>query len=158
MATNPAAEPGAVRHEKRDANLRAIAMFGGVLFLTIAGVLIGMRFLFFHFAKEQSLGTRQTPFANARVLPPEPRLQTNPRRDLEKYMAAQKRELTTYGWVDRQNGVVRVPIDRAMRILLKQGFPVQRSMESVAGSRESARAKTSRSSERDGSTRETVRK
>ncbi|MHB8540039.1 MAG: hypothetical protein ACYDCD_03730 [Candidatus Acidiferrales bacterium] len=158
MATNPAGEPGGVRHEKRDANLRAIAIFGGVLFLTIAGVLIGMRFLFFHFAKEQSLGARETPFANARVLPPEPRLQPNPRRDLQNYLAAQKHELSTYGWVDRQNGVVRIPINLAMRILLKQGFPVQRSVESVAGSRESARAKMSCSSERDGSTREAVRK
>ncbi|MHB8525784.1 MAG: hypothetical protein ACYDD2_06455 [Candidatus Acidiferrales bacterium] len=158
MATNSAGDPGGVRHEKRDANLRAIAIFGGILFLTIAGVLIGMRFLFFHFAKEQSLGARNAPFADARVLPPEPRLQPNPRSDFENYMAAQKHELSTYGWVDRQKGVVRIPINRAMRILLKQGFPVQRSVESVAGSRESARAKVPRSSERDVSTRETVRK
>ncbi|HVB08548.1 MAG TPA: hypothetical protein VNF00_06330 [Candidatus Acidoferrales bacterium] len=158
MATNSAGERGAVRHEKRDANLRAIAIFGGVLFLTIAGVLIGMRFLFFHFAKEQSLGTRETPFANARVLPPEPRLQPNPRRDLENYMAAQKHEFTTYGWVDRQNGVVRIPVKRAMRILLKQGFPVQRPAKPAGGSRESARAKVPRLSERNVPTRETVRK
>jgi hypothetical protein len=33
--------------------------------------------------------------------------------------------LTTYGWVDRQSGVVRVPIDVAMQRILEQGLPVR---------------------------------
>lgn len=31
--------------------------------------------------------------------------------------------LSTYGWVDRQAGIVRIPIDRAMEILSQRGLP-----------------------------------
>jgi hypothetical protein len=44
-------------------------------------------------------------------------------------MGALRREedaiLTTYGWVDRQAGVVRIPIDVAMKQVLEEGFPVR---------------------------------
>ncbi|MCA9773480.1 MAG: hypothetical protein KC466_13785 [Myxococcales bacterium] len=33
--------------------------------------------------------------------------------------AAQQAELTQYGWVDRGNGVVRVPIDQAMNLVVR---------------------------------------
>ena len=33
--------------------------------------------------------------------------------------------LTTYGWVDRQAGVVRIPIDVAMQQVLEEGLPVR---------------------------------
>ena len=31
------------------------------------------------------------------------------------------RELTSYGWIDRQRGIVRIPIDRAMELLANEG-------------------------------------
>jgi hypothetical protein len=41
-------------------------------------------------------------------------------------MGALRREedaiLTSYGWVDRQAGVVRIPIDVAMKQVLEEGF------------------------------------
>jgi len=33
--------------------------------------------------------------------------------------------LTSYGWVDKNAGVVRIPIDEAMKIVVKQGLPVR---------------------------------
>jgi hypothetical protein len=33
--------------------------------------------------------------------------------------------LTTYGWVDRQAGIVRIPIDVAMTQILEEGLPVR---------------------------------
>jgi hypothetical protein len=33
--------------------------------------------------------------------------------------------LSTYGWVDRQNGTARIPIERAMDIIAEQGLPVR---------------------------------
>jgi hypothetical protein len=32
-------------------------------------------------------------------------------------------ELSTYGWVDEEQGVVRIPIDRAMDLLVKEAVP-----------------------------------
>ena len=56
------------------------------------------------------------------ALPPAPRLQTAPRRDRVAYEAAERRRLQTYGWSDRAQGRVRVPVDQAMRAVAAQGW------------------------------------
>ena len=53
-------------------------------------------------------------------VPPEPRLQTNPREDLQRAARARGRDCSTsYGWVDKNAGVVRIPIDEAMKLTLR---------------------------------------
>jgi hypothetical protein len=39
--------------------------------------------------------------------------------------AGEDKALHSYGWVDRQKGIVRVPIDVAMRLAVQHGLPVQ---------------------------------
>ena len=56
-------------------------------------------------------------------LPPEPRLQTNPKQDLADLRAAEVTVLTGYSWVDRNNQVVRIPVADAMRLTLQRGLP-----------------------------------
>jgi hypothetical protein len=56
-------------------------------------------------------------------LPPEPRLQTLPFADIEALRAEEKSVLTSYGWVDRKAGVVRIPIEQAMKLLAERGLP-----------------------------------
>ena len=58
-------------------------------------------------------------------LPPEPRIQANPAADLKTLVAEEDAILTTYGWIDRQAGVARMPIDVAMQRVLEQGLPVR---------------------------------
>jgi len=48
-----------------------------------------------------------------------------PVTDLAAMRAAEEKALTTYGWVDQQKGVVRIPIDQAMKLTLQRGLPVQ---------------------------------
>jgi hypothetical protein len=48
----------------------------------------------------------------------------NPRQDLLKFRAEQQQALNSYAWEDRDAGTVRIPIDRAMDLLLKKGIPV----------------------------------
>jgi hypothetical protein len=60
-------------------------------------------------------------------LPPGLRLQTNAPEDLKNYREAQDKILTEYGWVDPKAGVVRIPVERAMQILLQKGYPVRGS-------------------------------
>ena len=48
----------------------------------------------------------------------------NPREDLQRILAKQQQKLETYGWEDRQAGTVRIPIERAMDLLLQKGLPV----------------------------------
>ena len=57
------------------------------------------------------------------ITPPEPRLQTDPAADLAAYMAKQRELLDSYGWVDRAQGIARIPIEEAMRRLAQQGIP-----------------------------------
>ena len=42
---------------------------------------------------------------------------TSQRRQREEYDASQQSLLTSYGWTDRQKGVARIPIERAMELL-----------------------------------------
>lgn len=125
MQTKPEKPNPAAGHETSDVDVRSLAYFGGVLFLVLVLTLISMRWVFFHFAKSQPLGPPPTPFENARTLPPAPRLQVEPRLELDHYREEQQQMLNSYGWVDRPNGIVRIPIDRAMNLLLERGLPTR---------------------------------
>ena len=57
--------------------------------------------------------------------PPAPRLQAQPFRDVYDLKSAQRSTLNSYGWVDKANGVVHIPIERAMEIAVERGFPVR---------------------------------
>jgi hypothetical protein len=49
-----------------------------------------------------------------------PRLQAAPERDFPAFHAEKSRLLHAYAWVDRGRGIVRIPIDRAMALLVQQ--------------------------------------
>jgi len=111
-------------HETSDANIRNLIIFGVGLSLLIIASLVVSRNVFHYFVGHQGLGPPASPFENVRMLPPEPRLQVTAPRDLAHYKAAQEEILNSYGWVDQQAGIVRIPIDRAIEILLQRGLPV----------------------------------
>jgi len=54
--------------------------------------------------------------------PPEPRLQTTPKADLDRLRASEDQRLNSFGWVDRDKQIVRIPIDDAMRLLSQRGL------------------------------------
>lgn len=113
-------------HEESDVNIRAILLFAAGLVVVTAfiGLVVWGLFRYFN-AREESTGALSFPLAvsQERRLPPEPRLQTNPREDLRELREAEQDALTTYGWVDRNAGVVRIPIDEAIRLTLQRGLP-----------------------------------
>lgn len=117
-----------IHHETSDINIRAVLGFG--LGLIVAGMMIHVAiWLLFQFfaTREASRVAPQYPLAagQANRVPPEPRLQINPRQDLRDLLAQEDQLLTTYGWVDKSTGVVRMPIDRAMKLTVERGFPVR---------------------------------
>jgi hypothetical protein len=113
------------RYEHRDADTRSLLKYGLGLVIVLAVVLLCMKWMFSYFAKSQPLGPPASPFENARVLPPEPRLQAKPRADLRNYCGEQMEKLDTYGWVDHDNGIVRIPIDRAIDATVQRGLPAR---------------------------------
>jgi hypothetical protein len=60
-------------------------------------------------------------------LPPEPRLQTDPKKDLKDLRAIEADTLDHYGWVDKGASVVRIPIENAMKLTLERGLPSRSS-------------------------------
>lgn len=56
--------------------------------------------------------------------PAGPKLLTNEPLWLREYRARQLAATTTYGWVNKEAGVVRLPIERAKQLLLERGLPV----------------------------------
>ena len=54
---------------------------------------------------------------------PEPRLQLSPRQEMQRFLAAEYEQLTTYGWVDKAHLIVRIPIDVAMNRVAQRGIP-----------------------------------
>jgi hypothetical protein len=58
---------------------------------------------------------------------PEPRLEENERTELRTYSDEEQQRLATYDWVDKSKGTVRIPIDRAMELMVQRGLPVRRA-------------------------------
>jgi hypothetical protein len=54
---------------------------------------------------------------------PLPNLQAHPTLELTAFRAREDSVLHSYGWVDKEAGVVRIPIAEAMRILAERGLP-----------------------------------
>jgi hypothetical protein len=54
---------------------------------------------------------------DARGGPAAPRLQSAPQPDRAAYFDEKARQLADYGWVDRQAGVARIPLEEAMRLM-----------------------------------------
>lgn len=64
-------------------------------------------------------------------LPPEPRLQVRPGSDYERFREREEAALHGYGWVDRERGVVKIPIERAIEVLAERGLPARRTEEAA---------------------------
>jgi hypothetical protein len=64
----------------------------------------------------------------ARPIPPQPRLQRDPAKDLAAERALQRSGLDRYMWVDKAHTVARIPIRRAMALVAaEQGAPASSS-------------------------------
>lgn len=60
-----------------------------------------------------------------RNLAPQPQLQTESTTDLDKYRAAEEAKLNSYAWIDKQAGIIRIPIERAMDLIAQRGLPTR---------------------------------
>ena len=62
-----------------------------------------------------------SPLAGPVQPPLGPALQVRPDRDLQAFRSDEDALLHSYGWVDRNNEVVRIPIDQAMGLIVQRG-------------------------------------
>ena len=111
-------------HELRDARARPIFLLGIGLIVLILFTLASMSWMFQYLTqREARLDVTGSPLADTREPPSGPRLQVAPALDLSVIRAEEDARLSSYGWVDREEGLVWIPIDRAMDILAERGLP-----------------------------------
>jgi hypothetical protein len=80
-----------------------------------------------------SRAAQQFPLAEGQVKePPQPRLQTQPFKDVYLLRQHETAQLESYGWVDKGAGVTRLPIERAMELTVERSTPA-RAGEGSAG-------------------------
>jgi hypothetical protein len=121
-------------YETRDADARGVFWFLVVMGLALVFTLVLCWALFRYFSATEAEPNPVSPFAETRQLPSGPQLQVNPREDWLKFHAAQQQALESYAWEDREAGTVRVPVERAMELLLEKGVPVAgEKMPAAAG-------------------------
>ncbi len=127
-----------VRFEKSDASYRAVLAFALALMVIVALVHVGISWAFGSMV--ESAHARSAPFsplaAKERfVLPrdltriPAPRLEESEGEALQALHAEEDKRLNGYGWVNRQEGVVHIPIERALDLLAQPAGAAARGIK-----------------------------
>jgi hypothetical protein len=110
LPTNPQ-----VAYEPSDWSLGPVAMvYAGILVLIVISCFVLIA-AYPHALPDVS--------RDLRITPPGPRLQTNPAADSEGFRAAEQKRLDSYYWIDRDKGIVHIPIDEAMKKVVETGLP-----------------------------------
>jgi hypothetical protein len=115
-------------YERRDVDVWVVGKFGIALAL-LCVVCLALLFGLFRFFEARNGGPKprfeQSVGIDASKLPPEPRLEESPILDLQRMRAAEDQVLNSYAWIDKQNGIVRIPISQAMDLLVQRGLPAR---------------------------------
>ena len=123
MSEQPGTGAAGGGYEKRDINVRRVFLFGLLLIVLVGAVGIGTTVLVFKGTADRKADPSLSPLLESQQLPPAPRLQAYPQQDLKQLRAEEEKTLASYGWVDRANGVVRIPLDRAIDLIVENGLP-----------------------------------
>jgi len=110
-----------VSHEHSDVDLRRIAYWSIGLALLVVLILAFLLWLFRHYhEREIRRGHAARSFPQSAPATESPRLQIAPRADMDNMRAAEEKILSGYAWIDKEKGVVRIPIERAMEIIAER--------------------------------------
>ncbi|HEY1801092.1 MAG TPA: hypothetical protein VGG46_09180 [Terriglobales bacterium] len=126
-------------YEHRDLPPSTILYFLLILGIAVVVALFGIRGLYSYLDhRERALQPEVNPLvtnipADTRHITPgypqtafpNPRLEENERGQLNGFLTDEEKTLYSYGWADQQAGTVRIPIDRAMDLLVQRGLPVR---------------------------------
>jgi hypothetical protein len=117
-------EHAAVGHEISTVNLKPVIAFAIVMVLVTIFSFASMGFfLDFLRMNHERNDTPLSPLAKPNPEPPAPRLQVSPSQDLKQMRQTENAVLHAYHWVDKNTGVVGIPVERAMEVLAERGLP-----------------------------------
>ncbi len=112
-------------YEANVVSFRAVAWFGIGLLLSVLVVVLVAQVVLDELASRRPVVVPHPSKVQPDPYPPEPRLETLPSLRLEEMRRQEEEILTGYGWVDREEGIARIPIDRAMELLIQRGLPAR---------------------------------
>ena len=124
MSEPNATENPDVAFEKEDVRATPILQF--LVGLAVTTVVVAFLLYGFYGAMSAYVASQQPApphmkFAPDRQ-PPLPLLQELPLKDVTTLRAEEDALLTTYGWVDKGKGKIRIPVAEAMRIIVDRGL------------------------------------
>ena len=127
-------------HQDSDLRISPIVTFLISLAVSSALVFIMIAKLFDYFeSRAAKANSKTSPLAAERnVIPPQPRLQLapvepnqaapnlqrdHPLEEWKRVKSSDETRLDSYGWVDQNTGVVRIPIEEAKKLIVQRGLP-----------------------------------
>jgi hypothetical protein len=112
------------RAELRDVSAKWVFIAGLGVLLTLWATVVVIYPLFDYVKYERTDG--QDPSKVLYYVPPQPPIPRNEDhefRTLQEFQARERAEMESYRWVDRSKGVVAIPIERAMSLIVERGIP-----------------------------------
>lgn len=116
-------------HESRDAHVWSVALVGLGLVVLLVVCLLAVRWLVIAWSDALPTTAGQQP------APRELETQTYQESFRRHQQAEQRRLLHRYGWIDRNQGIARIPIERAMEVLAERNeltFPANQPPQTKA--------------------------
>ncbi|MBV8921141.1 hypothetical protein [Bradyrhizobium sp.] len=104
-------------YERSDVGIRLAGWLAAGLATFVVVTPLALPLMFPLSKKHVTPATRPALSSNA------PPLEVAPRDTLEASRRDNAQSDRSYGWTDRNRGIVRVPIDRAVDLLLRKGLP-----------------------------------
>ena len=121
-----------VVHEESDVNVGAILRYGvGLAVIAVIVHLFLWWLLGIYERQHERAQTQVYPMAAGQQdrLPPSPRFQENPQQELQDLRAKQRGLLEGYGWVSKEAGIARIPIEDAMKMVVERGLPAREAQK-----------------------------
>jgi hypothetical protein len=115
-------------HEPNTVNIPDVVKF--LVWLSVAVIVVALLMwgLLHYFDKRKAQeAPPPSPLAPGVRTPPEPRLQgapgsvSSPAEDIRRFREEEDQMLNSYGWIDQQNGIIRIPIEQAKKMIEQKG-------------------------------------
>ncbi|NWG14940.1 MAG: hypothetical protein HXY20_15575 [Acidobacteria bacterium] len=114
-------------YEVRDINLRTLVWSVVILLVVVGAISVSIGLLYGFLSADQSARSAPPPplLEEAQGLPSGPLLQRDPEQSMQRMRSEEDALLNNYGWVDKEAGVIHIPIERAIELTLERGLPTR---------------------------------
>lgn len=118
--------------------LISLVVIGVLIYYTVWGIFYGLEKYNNKYQPATSPMAQQSTTSTRTVEPgavekrfPEPRLETNERSEINDFRLGEEQTLNSYGWVDQNAGVARIPITKAIELIAQRGLPTKPAVGEV---------------------------